>query len=137
MSAQFRSGTLSSFIQGENMIGTRTNGVYTAKNTLITTDDISSPDIYIKAKEVEVIPGEHALFRGATVYVGKIPVFYFPYYKRSFKRHPWNVHMSGGYDSEWGAYLLSSIRWPGTERFGGEFDLDYRADRGFGMGPRI
>ena len=136
-SARFRSGSLAVFMEGEAMKGDQTNGVYSAQNAILTTDDTKNPDFFIKAKEVEVVPGEYAIFRGAVVHVGKVPVFYLPYYRRSFKRHPWNVHLEPGFKSEWGAFLLSAVRWPSNEYLGGEFNLDYRADRGFGLGPSL
>ena len=43
--------------------------------------------------------------------------------------------MKPGIKSEWGSYLLSAVRWPGSEKFGGEFHFDYRSQRGFAMGP--
>ena len=134
---QFVSGNLETFIKGESMTGNKTNGVYQVKNTIFTTEDNKKPNFYIKAKEVEVAPGQYAIFRGATFYAGKVPVFHLPYYKRNLKRHPWNLHLRPGYKSEWGGFLLSSIRWPGDETFNGEFNLDYRANRGFGFGPDI
>ena len=136
-SAQFRTGTLAVYLKGETMTGNQTNGVYRATNTILTTDDVDDPAFFIKAKEVEVIPGEHAIFRQATVYLGRTPVFYLPYYKRSFKRHPWNIHTEPGYKSEWGGYLLNAVRWPSTDGLSGELNLDYRSARGFAMGPRI
>ena len=135
--AQFISGSLKTFIKGESMIGNQTNGVYRAQNTIFTTNDNNNPDFYIKAKEVEVAPGEYAIFHGATFYVGKVPIFYLPYYKRNLRQHPWNIHLKPGYKSEWGGFLLSSIRWPGDETFNGEFNLDYRTERGIGLGPTI
>ena len=135
--AQFVSGNLGAFIKGEGMIGNKTNGVYRAQNTIFTTEDSKDPDFYIKAKEVEVAPGQYAIFRGATFYAGKVPIFHLPYYRRNLKQHPWNLHLRPGYKSEWGGFLLSSIRWPGNEAFGGEFNLDYREKRGFGFGPNI
>jgi LPS-assembly protein len=135
--AQFVSGNLGAFIKGEGMIGNKTNGVYRAQNTIFTTEDSKDPDFYIKAKEVEVAPGQYAIFRGATFYAGKVPIFHLPYYRRNLKQHPWNLHLSPGYKSEWGGFLLSSIRWPGNEAFGGEFNLDYREKRGVGFGPDI
>jgi len=135
--AQFVSGNLGAFIKGEGMIGNKTNGVYRAQNTIFTTEDSNDPDFYIKAKEVEVAPGQYAIFRGATFYAGKVPILHLPYYKRNLKQHPWNLHLRPGYKSEWGGFLLSSIRWPGNEAFGGEFNLDYREKRGFGFGPNI
>ena len=137
ISAQFRSGTMAAFIQGESIFGSRTNGVYQAQNIIFSSDDIKDPDFYIKAKEVEVAPGQYAIFRGATLYAGKVPVFYMPYYKRSLKARAWDIRLTPGYKSEWGAYLLSSVRLPDSEGFNSEFNLDYRTDRGFGFGPTI
>jgi len=137
ISAQFQSGTMAAFIQGESIFGSRTNGVYQARNIIFSSDDIKDPDFYIKAKEVEVAPGEYAIFRGATLYAGKVPVFYMPYYKRNLKARAWDIRLTPGYKSEWGAYLLSSVRLPDSEGFNSEFNLDYRTDRGFGFGPTI
>ena len=136
-SAQFRTGNLEFFMQGENLTGNTTNKIYTAKNATFTTDDVAKPTLVIKAKEVEIVPGEHIIFRNASLHFGKLPVMYFPYYKRSLKRHPWNMHFEPGIKSEWGSYLLSSLRWPSSDKFGGEFHFDYRSQRGFAMGPDL
>ena len=53
------------------------------------------------------------------------------------KQHPWNLHLRPGYKSEWGGFLLSSIRWPEDGALKGEFNLDYRINRGFGFGPNV
>ena len=136
-SAQFRTGSQEYFMKGASMTGSRTNGVYRANKVLFTTDDAEKPSMFIKAKSVEVVPDEHIIFRNATLHIGNLPVLYLPYYKRSLKQHPWNIHLEPGEDSDWGAYLLSSIRWPSNEKFGGEFHLDYRNLRGFGFGPTL
>ncbi len=135
--AQFASGNLKFFIRGETMIGSRTNGVYLAKNTVFTTDDNKNPDYYVKASEVEVAPGEYALFRSATFYLGKTPIFYLPSYKRNLKNRPLSLHLKPGYKSEWGGFLSSSIRLPANDIFDSEFKLDYRTERGIGLGPSI
>lgn len=136
-SAQFRGGNLSVFFKGEAMEGNQTAGHYTARNVTFTTDDHPRPDYYIKAKKVHIVPGEKIEFFGATVHAGNLPVAYMPYYKRSLKSHPWNVHLEPGFRSNWGAYLLSSWRWPGSELFDGEMKLDYRTERGFALGPDL
>jgi hypothetical protein len=136
-SAQFRTGNLEFFMHGENLTGNTTNKIYTAKNATFTTDDVAQPSLVIKAKEVEIVPGEHIIFRNASLHFGKLPVMYLPYYKRSLKRHPWNMHFEPGIKSEWGSYLLSSLRWPSSDKFGGEFHFDYRSQRGFAMGPDL
>ncbi len=136
-SAQFRVGKMAYFIKGAKMTGNQTNGVFQASDIIFSAEDSEKPSMFIKAKSVEVVPGEHVIFRNATVHIGNQPVFFLPYYKRSLKQHPWNIHFRPGYKSEWGAYLLSSIRWPSDEKFGGEFNLDYRSKRGVGFGPTL
>ena len=136
-SVQFRTGSLSYFMRGQAMDGNQTKGVYRAKGIQFTTDDVDTPAMFIRAKEVEVAPGDYIIFRNATLYIGKVPVMFLPYYKRSLKRHPWNVNVKPGYRSEWGAFVENSIRWPGTENYQGELSLDYRTARGWGVGPRI
>ena len=136
-SAQFRVGKMAYFIKGAKMTGNQTNGVFQASDIIFSAEDSEKPSMFIKAKSVEVVPGEHVIFRNATVHIGNQPVFFLPYYKRSLKQQPWNIHFRPGYKSEWGAYLLSSIRWPSDEKFGGEFNLDYRSKRGVGFGPTL
>jgi len=136
-SAQFRTGNLELFIHGENLTGNSTNKVYTAQNATFTTDDVAKPSMVIKAKEVEIVPGEHIIFRNASLHFGKLPVMYLPYYKRSLKRHQWNMHFEPGIKSEWGSYLLSSLRLPTSDKFGGEFHFDYRSMRGLALGTDL
>jgi len=136
-SAQFRVGKMAYFIKGAKMTGNQTNGVFQASDIIFSAEDSEKPSMFIKAKSVEVVPGEHVIFRNASVHIGNQPVFFLPYYKRSLKQQPWNIHFRPGYKSEWGAYLLSSIRWPSDEKFGGEFNLDYRSKRGVGFGPTL
>jgi lipopolysaccharide assembly outer membrane protein LptD (OstA) len=136
-SAQFRGGNLNVFFKGDQLDGNKTAGFYTARNVTFTTDDNPNPDYYIKAKKIHIVPGERIEFYGASLYAGKLPVAYMPYYKRSLKQHPWNIHLEPGYRSNWGTYLLSAWRWPGSERFNGEMNFDYRADRGFALGPDL
>ena len=136
-SAQFKTGGLSYFMQGASMDGNQTTGLYRAKDILFTTDDAENPTMFIKAKEVTVVPGEYVEFKHATLHLGKVPVFYLPYFRRSLKHRRQNIQLRPGYKSEWGAYLLTSFRFPRTDHFSFETNLDYRTERGFGLGPRL
>lgn len=135
--AKFRGGAMEKLFSGSALEGSLTNKFYTATDAKFTTDDVADPDVFIAAKRVNIMAGDHIEFFGATVNVAGLPVAYLPYYKRSLKSHPWNVHTEPGYRSQWGAYLLNSVRWPGSERLGGEMHLDYRSARGFGFGPEL
>ena len=70
-SVQFRTGSLGYFMRGQAMDGNQTKGVYQAKGIQFTTDDVDTPAMFIRAKEVEVAPGDYIIFRNATLYIGK------------------------------------------------------------------
>ena len=55
-SAQFKTGGLAYFLKGASMDGNQTKGMYRAKDILFTTDDVENPSMFIKAKEVTVVP---------------------------------------------------------------------------------
>ncbi len=135
--ARFRGGGMEKLYSGAAMEGSLTNNLLTARDVKFTTDDVADPDVYITAQRINIAPGDHIEFYNATLKAAGVPVAYLPYYKRSLKSHPWNVHTEPGYRSSWGAYALNSIRWPGTERLGGELHLDYRSARGFAIGPEF
>ena len=59
------------------------NNVYTATNAVISTDDYYRPGYTIHAKRITIALGQYFEAHQATLYWGKVPVFYFPYYKRS------------------------------------------------------
>ena len=133
----FRGGNLKYYVKGEDLQGAQTNGAFTARNVVYTLDDTPNPDYYILAKRVEISPGKKIKFHGASLHVGKLPVAYLPYYERNLGRHPWNTHIELGNRSNWGTFLLTSTRWPATDKFGGEMDIDYRSKRGFALGPDV
>src|SRR5262249_7902844 len=73
--------------------------------------------------------------RDATLYLGKVPVFYFPYYRRSLDEHANNFNFIPGYRSAYGPFLLGSYTWYLNEELDGLVHLDYREKRGVGAGP--
>ena len=71
---QFRTGKLPAFAAGEGLHIDRTNGVYVATNSYITTDDIAEPAMMVRAKFIKIIPGEKIIARHAFVRAGQIGV---------------------------------------------------------------
>lgn len=134
---EFRTGRSPIFAAGDSLAGTQTNNVYTATNGFITTDDYFNPLIKIRAKTLKIVPNEYFEAHEATFYLNGVPVFYFPYYHRSLKRHPNNWSFIPGYRSIFGPYLLSSYNWVLNEQVGGSVHLDWRDRRGFGAGPDV
>ncbi|MDB6063927.1 MAG: Organic solvent tolerance protein [Pedosphaera sp.] len=133
----FRTGKAPLFAAGHGLHGegvVSTNGVYTATNALITTDDYYTPLQKIRAREMKFVSGQYVEARDATLYVGEVPVFYFPYYHRDLSNQN-NFSFLPGYRSSFGPYLLSSYNWSLNDKLNGAVHLDERERRGLGAGP--
>jgi LPS-assembly protein len=122
------------YLAGEKLTGV-TNQVYSATNVTITTDDYAKPAYHIRARRIVVYPGDHFEAHDATVMIGNTPVFYFPYYRRSFGNHQNNWVFTPGYRGTWGPFLLTTYNWHANDKLDGSLHLDLRARRGVGLGP--
>jgi LPS-assembly protein len=134
---QFRTGKAPVFAAGEGLHGEYTNRLYMATNGVITTDDVAEPAVKIRAKYLKIIPGQRVEARHATLYVGGVPVFYFPYYSRNLGPRANNFNFLPGYRSRYGPFLLSSYRFFLDEQLDGTAHVDYRQKRGVGVGPDL
>jgi lipopolysaccharide assembly outer membrane protein LptD (OstA) len=134
---QFRTGRTPVFMEGEGLRGLITNRVYTATNAVITTDDVSEPAIKVRAKYIKIIPGEKVVAHSATLYLGGVPIFYFPYYSRDIGPRANNFNFVPGYRSSFGPFLMSSYHFFIGDVLDGSAHVDYRERRGAGMGPTL
>jgi LPS-assembly protein len=133
----FKSGHAPFFVQGEIFAGDQNADLYVGRNGMVTTDDYADPAYRIRAKELIIAPGDYIEAHSATLWLGDVPVFYFPYYRRSLKRHPNNFVFVPGVRTIYGPYLLTSYNWYWNERLDGTLHLDARLKRGFGGGPDV
>ena len=123
-------------LSGSHLTG-GSNNVYTATNANITTDDYARPGYRIHAKRITIAVGQYIEAHHATLYWGKTPVFYFPYYKRTLGQHPNNWEFQPGDSSYFGPYLLSAYNWYGNGMLDGTLHFDVREQRGVATGPDL
>ena len=133
----FRFGQYPFFVNGEVMTGDQTNNLFVMAEGYVTTDDYSEPGYRVRAKSIVIVPGEYVEAKDAVLYLDKVPVFYFPRYKRSLKRHPNYWVLEPGYKSQFGAYLQTSYNWFWDERLETSFTLNGYTKRGVGFGPNL
>ena len=137
---QFRSGKAPVFMEGRGLHGNIVSnkmeqGTYTATNAIITTDDVQKPAIKIRASKIKITPNVKLQAWNAVLYMGDVPVFYFPYYERNLGAHANNFDFVPGYRSAFGPFILGSYTWWLNDELNGKFHLDYRQRRGVGVGP--
>lgn len=134
---QFRTGQPPLFAAGNGLTADVSNHVYLATDAVITSDDIGQPLIKVRAKRIKIIPGKRLQAYQATLWVGSIPVFYFPYYSRNLTKHAGHFFFLPGERTSFGPFLLTTYTWWLSEELDGAFHLDYRERRGPGVGPDL
>ncbi len=135
MSAEeFRTGRAPLFAAGKRLTGDQTDQTYTASDAFVTTDDIAEPAQSVHAKKIKIVPGKYFEAYHAFLYVGNVPVFYFPYYRRPLGRKANQFLITPGYRSQFGPFALGTYTWFLNDQLDGELHADYRQQRGFGYG---
>lgn len=134
---RFRTGRAPYFTTGESLDANPTNQTYTLHGAVLTTDDVEKPAFFIRANEIRLIEGNRIEARDAVLYVGNVPVMYFPKYSRSLTRHPNFWTATPGYRSLYGPFLLSAYHWNPRTNLHAAINLDFRLKRGVGLGPDL
>jgi len=134
---QFRTGKFPFFAAGEGLSANLTNDTYTATNSYFTTDDVAEPFQRIEASRLTIVPGKYFEARHAVIYLGGVPVFYFPYMKRLLDERANHWSFTPGYRNKFGPFLLSTYQFTVNDAIDGAVHADYRQERGFGGGPDL
>jgi len=130
--ADFRGETHPFRFAGDSL-STFGSNAYLVKDGIFTTSDSSKPDYYLRARTVRIYPKDRVIFSNVTLFVGRTPVFWYPYLYQSLNADT-GFTFTPGYTSVWGAYLLTRTVFPLMEGVSGTFRLDLYADRGVGIG---
>jgi LPS-assembly protein len=78
-------------------------------NGYLTTSDHDAPFFRIASRKIDVYPGDKAIARDVKVYLGKVPVMYWPKYTQDLKDKPWITFLPGR-SKDFGTFLLVTIR---------------------------
>ena len=130
--ADFRGDAGPFRFSGESL-STLGDNAYLVKNGTFTTSDSSKPDYFIKARTVRVYPNDRVIFTNAKVYIGRTPVFWFPYVYQSLAKDE-GFNLSPGYSSIMGAYVLGQYYFPLSPGVAAKVRLDLMSKRGVGIG---
>jgi lipopolysaccharide assembly outer membrane protein LptD (OstA) len=134
---QFRTGQGPFFASGAGLHGDLSNRVYVATNAVFTVDNVAKPGIKIRARRIRIIPNKRMDAYDGVLYMGDVPVFYFPYYSRNLGPRANNFNFTPGYRSLYGPYILGNYTWFLNEELDGVAHLDYRGKRGPGAGADV
>ena len=114
----FRAGQAPFFVEGTNIKGDETKTVLHRgrladdRRSLRSASQDSNP-------QPEHQPGKFIEARGATLYAGNVPVFYFPYYRRRLDQPPNHWSITPGYRSRYGMFFEGTYNWHLSDRLNG------------------
>ncbi|MEO6054571.1 MAG: LptA/OstA family protein [Chthoniobacterales bacterium] len=100
----------------------------------LTTQDSSTPYWHVHARSMRIYRNDHTVLNGATIYIGKVPIFYIPYIFANLNTT--GIDLMPGYDSRWGAFLLTAYSFPigNPDNMIGKVRFDYRTLHGPAVG---
>ena len=130
--ADMRSGTYPYLLSGESVVS-ENDEEYQVKNGSFTTHDVQHPDFHLNAQSVRIYQNDRVIFKYVTFYVGKIPIFWWPYLYQSLDR-TFSYMVVPAYLSSWGPSLLGQVTFPIGEKITSTLKLDYRSRRGPALG---
>ncbi|HEY4283053.1 MAG TPA: hypothetical protein VGM62_08305, partial [Chthoniobacterales bacterium] len=106
---------------------------YRIDQGMFTTHDSDDPSFHLRARTIRVYEKDYVVFQNVTFYVGKVPIFWWPYAYQSLD-DAFSFTISPAYLSSWGPSLLGSVTFPITDKLKGRVHLDYRGRRGPAVG---
>jgi lipopolysaccharide assembly outer membrane protein LptD (OstA) len=107
---------------------------YELKHVTITTCPGDDPEYVVHAREATLKDGTRLRAKGVIFYYGIVPFFYLPSMARKLDAHDTYFEFVPGYSSRQGAFLLSAYNYRMTDALKGRTHLDYRTERGVGVG---
>ena len=120
------------FLTGGHVTSISENG-YLIKDGTFTTHDSPKNDFHLHAKTIRVYENDRVIFQYVTAYVGKVPVFWWPYLYQSLN-DAFSFTISPAYLSSWGPSLLTQVTFPITDDIRARLRLNYYGRRGPAIG---
>ncbi|MFH2138446.1 MAG: LPS assembly protein LptD [Candidatus Omnitrophota bacterium] len=100
----------------------------------ITTCDQEHPHYRLQARTIYYYPDDKIVAKNVLLFIGKLPVMYFPYWKQSLKSGNSNFSVIFGSRKQWGWFVLTTYRYDFNEYLKTRFHFDHRDLKGFASG---
>lgn len=105
---------------------------YLLKGATFTTCKREHTHYHVRVKEATLVDEKYLKAKGATFYIGSIPVLYVPYWRQTLSKSIFTF--GAGARSEWGVYGMIKATVPWTPHFDAISDLNVYSRRGVGIG---
>ena len=121
------------FLGGNDVTSMEKDNAYLIRDGTFTTNDSAKPDFHLHARKIRLYDKDRVIFYDVTAYVGKVPVFWWPYLYQSLD-NAFSFSISPAYYSVWGPSLLTQWMFPIRDNIEARLRLDYFGRRGPAIG---
>ncbi len=106
------------------------------KNAIFTTCEGDRPAAHFTARSVRLIPGRHIYAKHVFLYIGAVPVMYFPYWAQNIG-DPNFFSFMPGYSRRMGPFLLTAFNYRLSRNIEASTHFDFRGRRGVAVGQDV
>jgi LPS-assembly protein len=110
---------------------------YRLTNATFTTNNREKPTFHLAASTVEYRPNDEVVLKNVLVYVGDVPILYFPILVQSLTDSRPAYQFEIGNSTTFGAFIDNKYNWVADSKIRGDTTFDYREKRGFAGGVDV
>ena len=107
---------------------------YRLTNANFTTSNREKPSFHLHAGTIEYRPNDEVVMKNVVMYVGDVPVMYFPIFVQSLTDSRPTYQFAAGDSSRFGYFLDNKYNWVANDKMRGDVEFDMREKRGYAGG---
>ncbi len=132
-SANFTGADYPRFIAGQQVTTPGFNH-YHLTNATFTTSNRQNPSFHLEASTIEYRPNDEVVLKNVLVFVGDVPVFYFPLFVQSLTDSRPTYQFQIGDSGQFGYFMNNTYNWVANDKMRGSVEFDLREKRGYAGG---
>jgi lipopolysaccharide assembly outer membrane protein LptD (OstA) len=110
---------------------------YRLKDASFTTSNRQNPSFHLQASTIEYRPNDEVVLKNVVVYVGDVPVFYFPIFVQSLTDSRPTYQFQIGDSGQFGYFIDNKYNWVANDKMRGDVEFDVREKRGYAGGVDV
>ncbi len=110
---------------------------YRLTNATFTTNNREKPSFHMEASTVEYRPNNEVVLKNVVLYVGDVPIFYFPIFVQSLTDNRPAYQLEIGNTGRFGGFIDNKYNWVADDKLRGSLIFDAREKRGYASGLNV
>jgi LPS-assembly protein len=135
-SANFTGADYPRFLAGQQVTTPGFNH-YRLTNAQFTTSNRENPSFHLQAGTIEYRPNDDVVLKNVVLFIGDVPVFYFPLFVQSLRDSRPTYEFQIGDSGQFGYFMDNKYNWVANDKMRGDVEFDIREKRGYAGGVDV